>query len=478
LRRKPIAALLALLVIGLTATSAASASRAQPGGGLRLIAVRDSLLGVHRWYEQTHLGLPVLGGFFGRHEVRSGRAVLIQDGRVDVTGTVTKRPGVTAASAGRTAARLTGGTAPRASLSILPGARARLVWAVFVFRPTGTVRVLVDATSGLAIRAERVVQEATGSGRVFLPNPVVTLRNQDLTDRNDADYSALQPAYRTVTLTDLDGSGYLHGRYAKISLNRDEAYSGKNTFNYGRKDDRFEQVMAYHDVTMSQRYIQSLGFDDVNNESQDLRPNAIPDDNSFYDIRADSITLGTGGVDDGEDAEVIWHEYGHAIQGDQVPGFGLGHDSGSIGEGFGDYWAATMSQGVNGNRDAPCVADWDATSYTNGEPHCLRRTDTNTGFLDQRGEVHHDGQLWSRALWDINKALGRNRANRVILEAQFAFCPIVLFSTAAQTTVNVARSLYGGEAAAKVAKAFRERGIILLLEPPHVGCGVLPPIGL
>jgi hypothetical protein len=441
--------------------------------------VRESLLGVHRWYEQTYFGLPVLGGFFGRHEDRTGRAVLLQDGRVEVAGPVVVRPLVAEAVAARTAARLTGGTLERVELSILPGPRARLVWAVFVLRPDGTVRVLVDATSGLALRIERMVQEASGSGRVFNPNPVVTLGNQDLTDRNDADYSALQPAYRDVTLTDLDGSGYLDGRYARITLSRGEAFSRSNTFRYGRKDDRFEQVMAYHHVTVTQRYIRSLGFANVNNEPQDLRPNAIHDDNSFYDVAADSITLGTGGVDDGEDAEVIWHEYGHAIQADQVPGFGLvGHDAGSIGEGFGDYWAATMSQGVPGNRDAPCVADWDATSYTTREPHCLRRTDTNTRFLDQRGEVHHDGQLWSRALWDINQALGRNRANRVILEAQFAYCPVVLFSTAAQTTVNVARSLYGADAGAKVEKAFRHRGIVLLLEPPHVGCGVLPPVGV
>ena len=34
------------------------------------------------------------------------------------------------------------------------------------------------------------------------------------------------------------------------------------------------------------------------------------------------ISTGTGGVDDAEDPEVIWHEYGHAIQDDQVPGCG------------------------------------------------------------------------------------------------------------------------------------------------------------
>jgi hypothetical protein len=48
------------------------------------------------------------------------------------------------------------------------------------------------------------------------------------------------------------------------------------------------------------------------------------------------IKYGSGAVDDAEDADVILHEYGHSIQDDQVPGFGAGHQAGSIGEGFGD----------------------------------------------------------------------------------------------------------------------------------------------
>jgi Zn-dependent metalloprotease len=48
-------------------------------------------------------------------------------------------------------------------------------------------------------------------------------------------------------------------------------------------------------------------------------------------------------VDDAEDADVIVHEYGHAIQADQVPGFGAGGDAGGMGEGFGDYLAGTIS---------------------------------------------------------------------------------------------------------------------------------------
>src|SRR3990172_6046683 len=67
---------------------------------------------------------------------------------------------------------------------------------------------------------------STGTGRVFFPNPVASLQDQSLTDQKDADYAALQPAYVMVTLTNLDGSGYLNGDWANIrSETGNPAYS-------------------------------------------------------------------------------------------------------------------------------------------------------------------------------------------------------------------------------------------------------------
>src|SRR4029079_10822086 len=76
---------------------------------------------------------------------------------------------------------------------------------------------------------------SSGTGRVFFPNPVAQLQNEGLTDQKDADYAALQPAYRTVALTDLDGSGFLRGRWANVvSETGNPAYSPTNTFSYNR----------------------------------------------------------------------------------------------------------------------------------------------------------------------------------------------------------------------------------------------------
>src|SRR4051794_9302666 len=72
---------------------------------------------------------------------------------------------------------------------------------------------------------------STGTGQVFLPNPVASTGNQELTDLKDTDYPALASAYRVVTLANRDRSGYLRGDWANVVSSTDPlAYSPTNTF--------------------------------------------------------------------------------------------------------------------------------------------------------------------------------------------------------------------------------------------------------
>jgi Zn-dependent metalloprotease len=108
----------------------------------------------------------------------------------------------------------------------------------------------------------------------------------------------------------------------------------------------------------------------------------------------------------------------------------------------------------------PCVADWDSISYTSTVPHCLRRVDTDLHYpKDLNGEVHHDGQIWSRALWDIRVALGNQVADTIIIAGQFDF-PGTTMTALAQRTVTAAQQLYGTSAANAVTAAFHARGIL------------------
>jgi hypothetical protein len=329
---------------------------------------------------------------------------------------------------------------------------------------TWTVRNYDVVGRPLSVRSGKVAavgpKDATGKGRVFDPNPVVALNDETLTDQKDADYAALQPAYVTAALTNLDGSGFLRGPYADVSGTTSPASSATLDFSYTRTDERFEQVMAYYAVNKAQEYIHSLGFTNVNNEPQRIKADKWGQDNSAYYPNYDTIKFGKGDVDDAEDVEVIWHEYGHAIQDDQVKGYGTTLEAGSIGEGFGDYWAFTMSE-PNNRRDPACIADWDSTSYAAGPPFCLRRVDTSLHWPeDDRGEVHRDGQLWSRALYDVHNALGRTVTDRIVLESQFLYTPDESFAAASNAAIQTAQRLYGKKAAQTCRAAFVARGFI------------------
>lgn len=346
------------------------------------------------------------------------------------------------------------------------GTRSSILAAVSVAALAATV-----ATASPAGATKPGPGTSTGTGTVFMVNPVQSSGDQGLTDQKDSAAAVPDTAYRTVTLHNLDGSGYLNGTWVNVLAETGTpAYSPTGVFTYRRDDDRFEQVMAYYFVDSAQRYLQGLGFGSelpaVNAESQDVRTNQWGADNSFSWDKHDIIRFGKGGVDDAEDAEVIVHEYGHAVHDAQVPGFGSSLEAGSIGEAFGDYLAVTVGlheAAVNSwpvATDPTCVADWDSVSYTRA-PHCLRTLSENKHYPeDVRGEVHADGEIWSQALWTIRESLGATVADRIIVNAQFGFAPDTTFAAAAKTTVTTAQQMYGAREAKAARAAFEARGIL------------------
>jgi hypothetical protein len=316
---------------------------------------------------------------------------------------------------------------------------------------------------------------STGTARVFEVNPVQSTGNEALTDQQDSAAAVPSSAYATVQLRNLDGSGTLTGRWVKVdSATGKPASSPTNTFLYDRSQDQFEQVMAYFWVNQAQEYIQSLGFGStyrpVNAQQQLVKVDQYGGDNSYQTDKPFRLRFGKGGVDDAEDGEVIVHEYGHAVHAAQVPGFGASEEAGAIGEAFGDYLGVTVGLAADAQYGWPhpapaaCVADWDAVSYTSTVPHCLRRIDTDKTVADKTGEVHADGEIWSRALWDIRNGytglgLSTAQADTAIIAAQFDFAPDTSFSAAARATYGTALQLHGAAAASVVKAAFAGRGI-------------------
>ncbi|MBO9520037.1 MAG: M36 family metallopeptidase [Nocardioidaceae bacterium] len=337
-----------------------------------------------------------------------------------------------------------------------------------------TVSLGLTALAGPAGATKAGSGSETGVGRVFMVNPVQSSGNEDLADANDSATAVPDSEYADAPLRNLDGSGYLRGRWVSVaSATGTPAFSRDNVFRYDRHADQFEQVMAYFWVNQAQEYLQSLGFGTaypgIVHQQFPVKVDQFGGDNSYQTDKPYRVRLGKGGVDDAEDAEVIVHEYGHAVHASQVPGFGSSEEAGSIGEAWGDYFAVSVGLAAAAQygwpvaADPSCPMDWDSTSYTDA-PHCIRSFHTGMTVADKTGEVHHDGQIWSQALWEIREGyagLGLSTAawDTTLVASQFGYAPDTSFANAARATYETALARDGQPAASLVRERFADRGI-------------------
>ena len=454
---------------------------------LRLLASRTGLATRALLFEQHVGGLPLHGAGLTIVTRIDGRVVTVHDRTraIDHDRARSRSLRLTRSTAISTALQHGRVEAlrsdPHATLTLhLAGDIPREAWRVEIpaAQPHADLEIGVGARHGKILWTRDLLAEASGAALVHDPNPVQHTGNIALEDGDDADSPELAATRVQVPLPDLSDDGFgLQGPYVTLLANTDdtaESVASEETreYAYGRDDPRFEQAMVYAHVDAVQRYIHALGFDDDNGE-----PNGIHDspvlavaradtlDQSSYSPLLDTLYFGTGGVDDAEDADIIVHEYGHAIQHAQNPCWGDG-ETPAMGEGFSDYLAAShfadRGDAAHQAEHAACVAEWDATAYATSTPACLRRTDGDKRYPDSLiGRPHPDGEIWSAALWEIRAALGAPVADPMILEHHFSVPCGASMRDAARALLDVAELVDAGAHHAGVQTPLCERGLLL-----------------
>jgi hypothetical protein len=430
-------------------------------------------------FQQRVAGVDVLNGETVVNDVPGAPPYVVADStKMDVerppAPSIAKRQAIDAASRSVGASGLRG--PPSVSLAIKPGGGGTLIWRVVVpsTHPLGDFEVLVDALNGRVARTRNLLQRfRTGHARIYDPNPVVKQGGATpglMGDHRDKDTRRLTRLRVPVALPNIhSGTKCLRGRWAHAELGRHAHPVCKSSLTWNRvtrSDNRFEALMVYFHFNRAQQYIQDLGFSNATGNGIDDRSqvgiaDAIKGDNSFFSPGTGKIQYGSGGVDDAEDADVILHEYAHAMQDSQVPNSGVGFEGASIAEGSSDYWAAVMSslslRGTTTNTDDVCIFDWDATTwgkfYPGADRFCGRRADDGRN-LDQAensrscsADIHCVGQVWSSALWDLRRSLGddvlgRSVIDRDYLQAQFLYVRSEHFDKAARALLCADETLY------------------------------------
>ena len=465
----------------------------QPDLELRLESLREGLGSAHLRFQPYRNGIPLAGARVSFHIDEARDAIVRITSRLPAPpGPGEEVPaGPPAIGADRAAgiAEASLGDAldllepTTGSLEIEPvPAPGRLVHRVVVRprSPRGRFVVRVDASTGEVISSGNLarfgpVEKRDGSGDVFVASPVVTLGNPALEDRDDAADAVPSEAYTRVVLRELDGSGALAGPYVDTSGTPRGVRRVRLEFPFRRDHDGFEEVMLYYHLDALQRRIQGLGFTNVYNRTIRAFANSEPPGIPYGDVQAyflpsdtqpgtGELAFGSGGVDMAEDPDVIAHEYGHAIQENQVPGFGSSFESMetfAIGEGWADFLSGAYALDSAGGRGALCLGEWVAVGSPEFfEGGCVRRLDSPKRYPDDlEGEPHADGEMWSAALWEVLLEIGHEDALRLILQSHFFLETNADYADAVGAVLAADRQHFGGAHEELLGRIFTARGL-------------------
>lgn len=317
------------------------------------------------------------------------------------------------------------------------------------------------------LAAFRTQQDTSGKGYVFVPDPLTragVTYGSPYVDNNDADVTVINQQRDTVSLKNItfsNGSFKLEGPFVKITEFESPIVqpvtSSDGNFYFGRASNGFEDVNAYFHIDSMQRYIQSLGFNNLANFQilVDAHSN-FGQDNSYYTSSpSPRLAFGEGGVDDAEDADVIVHEYGHALSASGSPGSNSGNQRQGQDEGIGDYIAASYSRSINPFNWFD-IFNWDGhNTFWDG-----RKCNITTKYPNITGNFYNYGELWCTVLMQVWGNIGKIASDKVFFQHLYMNAANQSLKDAAELILDADTLIYGGTNSIAYLQAFCDYQLI------------------
>lgn len=378
-------------------------------------------------------------------------------------------------------------------------ATARLVWArtpvglrlSWIVDPPADLSVprndlfRVDATTGRVTSAVDLAFSA--SAPAYPENPVTTpeVETYELSALVEPGDTLTHPLFDVLSCPALGETTCTPSRYATPDLQGDfGAYAPEPSF---AVDDGFAETSAYVHVERFMAHMQGLGVQStLCAESSGTRASVwtnytlevdLPWDDAYYTgaCGAGSILLGQGAVVDwAYDADIVFHELGHAVVHYVTPTY-LGGGSGR---------ASGWSYDARAINEA--IADVMAASYTGdpviGESTTNRDIDSDAQCpTDLIGEQHNDSMPVSAALWQLRQAW-EEAFDPLLLDVVATLPSDADYDVFAEAVATIAGASLGADAEALAREAFEAHGLvgcdrIVVLGPRTEHTLVLDPQG-
>ncbi len=248
-------------------------------------------------------------------------------------------------------------------------------------------------------------------------------------------------------------------------------------------EDGFAEVMAFHHANLIAARLEAdhgfrwrCGADGSSDDSMRIFPNFTDAPGRAY---ANAAFVGgsrsecgyllfgqSGNQDFASDADVVYHELGHAVtdQISDIVGFaidplGMHYDPLAVNEGTSDYWAATTQgdpqvgeslEGLDGIGRSAALRDLD------GALSCPR---------DLFGQGHFDGRIWAGVFWDLRTELGAEKIDALVFATISSIGTAPSLRAAGESAATTADSLatmgtLTTADAARVRELLMERGLL------------------
>lgn len=331
--------------------------------------------------------------------------------------------------------------------------------------------ILVDINRNVLLEknhALNLLKDTTVSAKVFKPDPLTTLNKTYggiYIDSNDANGSWMNSAYFTfaipATFDDANNTFYLENKFVTIddfeSPTIAAATSSTQNFIFTRNQSGFEDCNIVYHISNFQNYISSIGYDTLMQDGITVDAHGqFGADNSVFMRNAGSPTLsfGTGGVDDAEDADVIIHEYCHGISWSANANDNFSNERSGLDEGIADYFATSYSREMN-NFNWQNMFSWDGHNE-----FWIGRIANTTDNYGNTTNIYKLGEIWNSAMSASWTDLGNIVVDKLMLESLHFFTNNTTLPEAAIYVLKADTLLFNGINSPILCANFKARNIL------------------